>query len=162
MDQKAHMISLRAGKPTVALLPSGLSRIYPTSFADWVEEVVATGGALLSEYEDERFMQKHFFAQRNRLISGLGCATLVIEARRRSGTLLTAHEALDQHRPVWVLPGHPMDPAFQGSLDLLTEGGAVIRDATDLCLLFESEILDFCTDLENPAKHLVGSSLDEH
>jgi DNA processing protein len=105
-----------------------------------VPEVLAGGGALLSEFEDAMPMQKHFFSRRNRLISSLGCATVIIEARRRSGTLITAREALDQSKPLWVLPGHPMDPRMQGSLDLIIEGGTPLRDAEDLNLLFASEI----------------------
>lgn len=155
VDQKAHLISLRTGRPTVILLPSGLSQIYPASLKDWVDEVVSAGGAILSEYQDQKKMQKHFFAQRNRLISALGCATLIIEARRRSGTLLTAREALDQGKPVWVLPGHPMDPGFLGSLDFLADGGSMVRDATDLCLLFNSEILSSFQSSDNSTKHLV-------
>lgn len=164
VDQKAHLISLRTGKPTVVLLPSGLEQIYPSSLQPWVQDVVSSGGALLSEYEDHRKMQKHYFAQRNRLISGLGLVTLIIEARRRSGTLLTAQEAIEQGKPIWILPGHPMDPGFHGSLDLMRDCGnnTLVRDAWDLCLFFDSEIKVAKAQGLDPAKYLVEPSKAQH
>lgn len=143
VDQKAHALSLLQKTPTVALLPSGLKNIYPPTFENWVRPIIEGGGALLSEYEDEQVMQKHHFLQRNRLISALAKATLIIEARRRSGTLITAQEAVEQHRPVWVIPGHPLDTRYQGGLDLIIEGATPLRSAQDLSLLFDSEIHAF-------------------
>jgi DNA processing protein len=140
VDQKAHLLSLLWNRPTVVLLPSGLENIYPSSLQELQIDILSQGGAFLSEYEDQRPMQKHFFAQRNRLISGLAKATLIIEARRKSGTLLTAQEAVEQHRPVWVLPGHPLDPQMLGSLHLIAEGATPIQDAVDLVILFQSEV----------------------
>lgn len=164
VDQKAHLVSLRVERPTVVLLPSGLEEIYPTSLVEWVDEILDSGGALLSEYEDERRMQKHFFAQRNRLISGLGIATLIIEARRRSGTLLTAHEALEQGKPLWILPGHPLDSGFQGSMDLIGDCGnnTLVRDATDLCLFFDSESSARIHREVHQVKYLVESGRLQH
>ncbi len=162
VDQKTHLLSLTAGRPTVVLLPAGLEKMYPTSILDLRQEILAQGGAFLSEYEDQRGMQKHFFAQRNRLISGLACATLIVEARLKSGTLLTAQEAVEQHRPVWVLPGHPMDPGAMGGLNLLHDGATVIRDAEDLVKLFESEALGMTEPSEPLGKHLVEASGTVH
>jgi DNA processing protein len=139
VDQKAHLLSLLANRPTVVLVPSGLQCIYPQSLKELERDILAQGGAFLSEYEDDRRMQKHYFAQRNRLISGLACATLIIEARLKSGTLLTAQEAVEQHKPVWVLPGHPLDPMMQGSLELLIAGATPVQDARDLSMLFAQE-----------------------
>ncbi len=145
VDQKAHALSLLQKTPTVALLPSGLKAIYPSQFENWILPITEGGGALLSEYEDEQNMQKHHFLQRNRLISALAKATLIIEAKRRSGTLITAQQAIEQHRPVWVIPGHPLDARYQGSLDLIIEGATPLRNAEDLGLLFDSEIHAFST-----------------
>ncbi len=153
VDQKTHSISLRTQTPTVAILPSGLSQIYPSSFQDLIPDILQSGGAILSEYEDSQKMQKYLFAQRNRLIAGLGRATLILEAGRRSGTMLTAREAIEQSKPLWILPGHPMEWKFQGSLDLLIEGGTPVRDADDLTLLFESETQTW-TDFLTPHSDL--------
>jgi DNA processing protein len=107
-------------------------------------------------------MQKHFFAQRNRLISGLSRATLIVEARRHSGTMLTAREAIDQSRPLWVLPGHPMDPNCQGSLDLMIEGATPVQCADDLSLLFHSEVQEISFRAVRLAKDLVGEIRSSH
>lgn len=140
VDQKIHLLSIRFGRPTVVLVPSGLSQLYPKSLYEWRQEVMDLGGALLSEYEDEAPMRKDYFHQRNRLISALGCLTLIVEARRRSGTMLTARLASEQQRPVLILPGHPYDTQFSGSLDLLRDGATAIADAHDLELIFRSEV----------------------
>lgn len=141
VDQKAHAIALRHHLRTVVVLPSGLNNLYPESLREWIEPVIANGGCFLSEYSFEQRMHKHLFHHRNRLIAALGCASLLIEARRRSGTLITAHQALQLGRPVWVVPGHPLDVHFGGSLDLLSEGAFLIRDAEDLFMSFNSEPL---------------------
>jgi DNA processing protein len=140
VDQAAHRISLRHKTPTVAFVPSGLNRLYPESLAELREQILADGGALVSEFDLDQPMAKHHFAQRNRLIAGLGELTLVIEARKRSGTLLTARETIEQGKALLVLPTHPLDHGGRGSLDLLFEGATPVRDADDLKLYFESEL----------------------
>lgn len=141
IDQKAHGVALRKKCPTVVVLPSGLGEMYPDSLKEWIRPVLDGGGCFLSEYGYEQKMHKHLFHHRNRLIAALGSATLLVEARRRSGTLITAHQAVQLGRPVWVVPGHPQDPHFVGSLDLLSEGAVMVRDAQDLSMFFHSELL---------------------
>lgn len=140
VDQKSHSVALRKKTPTVVVLPSGLGEMYPSTLKEWVTPVLSGGGAFLSEYDFQQRMHKHLFHHRNRLIAALGRATLIVEARRRSGTLITAQQAAQLGRAVWVVPGHPRDPHFQGSLDLLSEGAQVIRDAQDLTMFFHSEL----------------------
>ncbi len=140
VDQKSHSISLRKQVPTLIILPSGLGNLYPDSLKDWVHPVMDQGGCLISEYDFQQRMHKYLFHHRNRLIAALGRATLIVEARRRSGTLITAQQAAQLGRPVWVVPGHPRDPHFQGSLDLLSEGASLVRDAQDLSMFFHSEL----------------------
>ena len=139
VDQRVHSLSLRYRTPTVVVLPSGIQEIYPASLKTWEEEILATGGCLLSEYPMEATMQKYFFSDRNRLIAALASVVLIVEARERSGTLITAQMAADFGRPVLILPGHPTDPHYRGSLDLLAEGGNMVRDAEDLGLIFQFE-----------------------
>jgi DNA processing protein len=148
IDQKAHAIALRHHLSTVVVLPSGLASMYPDSLREWVSPILDKGGCFLSEYSYEQKMHKHLFHHRNRLIAALGKATLLIEARRRSGTLITAHQALQLGRPVWVVPGHPLDVHFGGSLDLLTEGAALVRDAEDLFMYFKSELAPVNVQME--------------
>ena len=116
----------------------------------------------MSEYEDDIGMEKHFFAQRNRLIAALGKATLIIEARKGSGTVLTAQRALEQSKPIWILPGHPMDPGMRGSLDLLQDGGTPVRDAIDLIQLFDSEVQNFSCYDQDSLKYLVAPPKEDH
>lgn len=140
VDQKAHALALRKLCATAVVLPSGLGEIYPDSLKDWVRPIIDQGGCMISEYDYQQKMHKHLFHHRNRLIAALGSVTLLVEARRRSGTLITAHQAAQLGRSVWVVPGHPQDPHFQGSLDLLFDGAQIARDAEDLLMLFHSEL----------------------
>lgn len=139
VDQKAHSLSLRKNNPTIIVLPSGLLQIYPSSLQEWIKPVLQSGGCFVSEYAPEQRMHKYLFHHRNRLIAALGGATLLIEARRRSGTLITAQQSLQLGRAVGVVPGHPLDPHFGGSLDLLSEGAFLVRDAQDLAMFFQLE-----------------------
>ncbi|WP_413584628.1 DNA-processing protein DprA [Bdellovibrio sp. HCB274] len=141
VDQKAHSLALRKNCQTAVVLPSGLGEIYPSSLVDWITPVLDQGGCFLSEYDPKQMMHKRLFHHRNRLIAALGSVTLLVEARRRSGTLITAHQAAELSRPVWVVPGHPLDPHFLGGLDLLLDGAQLVRDAQDLSTLFHSELL---------------------
>ena len=139
VDQRVHRISLRKNIPTVAFLPAGLNQLYPETLYEIRDLILYTGGALVSEFDPDQRMAKHHFAQRNRLIAAMGELTLVIEAKRRSGTLLTAKAAIEQGRPLLVLPTHPLDRLGQGGLDLICEGATPIRDEADLTLFFRSE-----------------------
>lgn len=134
VDQEAHQISLQAGLPTVVLLPSGFDQIYPRELNQLKEKILQAGGALLSEYESSVTMKKHFFQQRNRLISALGEALLVIQAGEKSGTGITAQYAVDQGKPLYVLPAHPLDVGSRGNLKLLGDGATMVRDKLDLQL----------------------------
>lgn len=140
VDQVAHQLALRNANPTVVVLPSGLGAIYPQNLQSWETKIIDGGGCLLSEYPFDERMQKHFFHDRNRLIAGLGIVTLLVEARRRSGSLLTAHKTLQLGKTVLVVPGHPSDSSHLGNLDLLSEGATPVRDAEDLGMYFRSEL----------------------
>lgn len=141
IDQKSHSLAIRKDSSTVVVVPSGLGNLYPENLKDWMTPLLDRGGCVLSEYVFEQRMHKHLFHHRNRLIAALGRATLLVEARRRSGTLITAQQAILLGRSVWVVPGHPRDPHFAGSLDLLSEGASLVRDAKDLSMFFKSEML---------------------
>ena len=140
IDQKSHSIALRKAASTVVVLPSGLGQIYPSSLESWVHSILDGGGSLLSEYAFEQRMHKYLFHHRNRLIAALGKATLLVEAKRRSGTIITAQKSIQLGHSVWVVPGHPLDPHFNGSLDLLSEGALMVRDAQDLVMFYGSEV----------------------
>ena len=144
VDQITHRISIREKRPTVALLPAGLRKIYPPDFVGWEASILENGGALVSEFSPELGMQKHHFDQRNRLISGLSLATIIIQARRKSGTLLTARHCVEQNRPLFVVPSHPSDVLYRGGLDLLSEGAQMVVDGQDLLIFLSAEISYSC------------------
>ncbi|MES2767534.1 MAG: DNA-processing protein DprA [Bdellovibrionota bacterium] len=139
IDQKAHSISLKSSKPTIAFLPSGLGEIYPKEFARWKDRITDCGGLLISEYAHDQSIHSHHFHERNRMIAKLGLFLLVCEARRKSGSTMTARLAIENSKTVCVLPGFPTSKNSQGCLDLLFQGALPIRDSDDLKVLIEAE-----------------------
>lgn len=93
----------------------------------------------MSEYPYEQEMRKQHFHDRNRLIAGLGNMTLLVEARRRSGSLITAQRTIELGKTVLIVPGHPCDGSHLGNLDLLTDGASPVRDAQDLSMFFREQ-----------------------
>ena len=140
IDQAAHRLALRSERPTLLFLPSGLGQIYPVDLKDWILPVCDSGGAFVSEFHPRTPMRKWNFAIRNRLIAGIGILTLVIEARHRSGTWITAKCAIDSGRAIGCLPGSAWETSFSGNLRLLGEGAQLIKDADDLALFLCREL----------------------
>jgi DNA processing protein len=139
IDQMAHSVALRNQKPTIAFLPSGLGQIYPMEFSKWKDKIIDYGGLLISEYKYDQLIHGHHFHERNRMIAKLGLFLLVCEARRKSGSTMTARLAIENSKTVCVLPGFPSNKNSQGCLDLLFQGAMPIRDGDDLKILLEAE-----------------------
>lgn len=129
VDQAAHRATLEAGGDTIAVLGSGLERPWPD--VPLVEEI-ARGGLLLSEFEPQMSPRPHHFPLRNRIISGLADAVLVIEAAAASGSLITAQWALDQGREIFALPGRVDQPMSAGCHKLLREGARLVESPGEL------------------------------
>lgn len=130
VDQRAHFLALRAGLPTIAILPSGLKNKYPTSIQQmesYREKVL-----FLSEYEDHEAMKKHYFYSRNRLIAASSNILFVVQAAEKSGSMITARLALEMGRSIATIPANPMEVQFSGNLQLLFEGAIMIRGKKDL------------------------------
>lgn len=151
IDQRAHAVAIRAGSPTIALLPSGLECPYPADLRRWFPAILEAGGAIVSEYPGAALMRKNHFHQRNRLIAAAGRLVLIVEARSKSGTLITAARAAEIGRPLLVVPGHPGDVRFGGNLQLLSEGATLVRNHEDLTLFWQAEDAS-----ENPETPGVG------
>jgi len=132
VDQRAHLICLRQSQPTIAFLPSGFLQVYPKDFQKWIPEILKTGGLILSEYLPNQAIHPHHFHERNRMIAKLGFFLLVCEARRKSGSIMTARLAIENSKTVCVLPSFPSESSNQGCLDLLFQGAFPIRDFQDL------------------------------
>ena len=126
IDGIAHDAALTAGGSTVAVLPSGMDRIYPARHQRLAERVMATG-ALVSEFPLGTPPRKHHFHRRNRTLSGFSEATLVVEAGRPSGTLITASAAADQGRDVLVLPWSIYHREGAGCQYLLEDGAVLVQ-----------------------------------
>ena len=138
IDKKAHWLALRQEKPTLVFLPSGLENPYPAQVQDWLGEVFRCQGAVVSEFPLDASMRKCHFPQRNRLIAQISPTTLVVEARQRSGSMITAQRAVEQNREVITLPAFPLDFPFQGNVQLLFDGASMVRDFADLRALFKA------------------------
>jgi DNA processing protein len=129
IDARAHRASLRAG--TVAVLAGGLDKLYPPEHDRLAAEIIATG-AIISEMPLGWEPRGRDFPRRNRIVSGLSFGTLVIEAARRSGSLITARFAVEQGREVFAVPGSPLDPRAEGTNDLLRQGATLCTCAQDV------------------------------
>lgn len=132
VDAAAHRGALAAGGRTVAVLGSGIKRIYPKEHEALAEEIVLSGGAVVSEYGLSAPPAAFHFPFRNRLVSGLAQALLLIEAREKSGTLITVNHALEQGREVFCLPGPVDHPASMVPNRLIREGAQVCTRAEDI------------------------------
>ena len=135
IDGAAHLGALESGRRgTVAVLPSGLDRIYPSLHASLGREIVARGGALISEYPfDSESFPSHFL-ERNRIVSGLSRGTVVVEAPERSGALVTARLATEQNRDVFAVPGPLAHANYAGSHNLIRQGAELVTSARDICM----------------------------
>lgn len=121
VDGLAHKAAIDLGRPTIAVLASGVENVTPSSHRNLAESLVVNGGTILSEYEAFDSAHKYRFLERNRVISGLCAATIVIEAKKKSGALITARHAFDQNRDVYALVGDIDRPQAQGCLDLIAD-----------------------------------------
>jgi DNA processing protein len=129
----SHAISARASLATgtIAVLAGGHDHIYPREHTDLAEAILARG-ALISEMPFGHEPRARDFPRRNRLISGLCAGVVVVEAARRSGSLITARFALEQGREVFAVPGSPLDPRTEGTNDLIKQGATLVTDAADV------------------------------
>lgn len=134
IDAAAHRAALRAGGATVAVLGSGLARPSPLRHRGLFDEIVAAGGAVVSEHAPAVTARPGFFPRRNRIVSGLAVGVLVVEAARRSGSLITARVAAeDQGRAVMAVPGRVDARGTAGVHGLVRRGGAaLVHDPADL------------------------------
>ncbi len=132
IDGAAHEGALQGGGKTIAVLANGLDIVYPLLHEHLAESIVAQGGAIVSEYPEGVPPLRHQFLERNRIVSGMSIATIVVEAPMRSGSLATARFALEQGREVFVVPGPVHHRNYQGSHALIREGARLVTNAKDI------------------------------
>ncbi len=127
IDTEAHEGALLASGKTVAVVGSALDKLYPSENRDLARRIVGNGGAVISEYPFGRSADRQTFPMRNRIISGLSGAILVVEAGTASGTLITTDHALEQGRSVMAIPGRIDHASAQGCHKLIKDGARLVE-----------------------------------
>jgi DNA processing protein len=130
IDAAAHQAALPSG--TVAVLAGGLDRLYPAENIPLARAIVEQHGMLLTEMPLGWEPRARDFPRRNRLVSGLSLGVVVVEAAKRSGSLITARLALEQNREVFAVPGSPLDPRAEGGNALIQQGARLITSSSDI------------------------------
>ncbi|WP_246055208.1 DNA-processing protein DprA [Pseudalkalibacillus caeni] len=131
IDRLAHETAMQQNGRTIAVLGSGFDHIYPKENRHLAASI-ASSDLLLSEYPPGRQPARWQFPQRNRVISGLSQGTLIVEAKKKSGSLITADQALQQGRDVFAVPGSVMEENFEGSNWLIQQGAKLILNGEDI------------------------------
>lgn len=163
IDAEAHRGALEAHGNTVAVLGSGINMIYPATNRPLAEQIIAQGGAIVSEFPPDLAPERWTFPQRNRIIAGLSHVTLVVEAPEKSGALITAYLALEYNREVAALPGEITSLNSQGTNKLIKLGAAIIRSADDVLELLglaapdSDALLDKSDKIENVIMQCLSS-----
>ena len=132
IDTYTHKFSLQNKIPTIAVLGSGLNRIYPTINQQLSEDILNNNGCLISEYEPNAKPDKFHFPERNRIISGLSKGIIVIEATIKSGSLITANIGLEQNKDIFAIPNSIFAEKGKGPNQLIKEGAKPIHSAKDI------------------------------
>ena len=131
IDTQAHLGALSCNGATIAVTGTGLDQIYPSSNRQLAYDIHEKG-LLVSEFPLGTGPRSDNFPRRNRIISGLSVATLVVEAASRSGSLITAHQAAEQGREVFAIPGSIHNPQVRGCHQLIREGARLVDQASDI------------------------------
>lgn len=184
IDARAHHHTLRLNAPTIAVLGSSVDddTIYPRSHVRLAHEIIAAGGLLISEHPVGTHAHKGSFPLRNRIIAGIAQATCVIEAREKSGSLITAYSALENNREVFAVPGSIFSQQSAGTLKLIERGATPWICADSFQYIFPAQeknlqnialpeellaVLQACAeersvDALSQSMHLPTSTLQEH
>lgn len=139
IDSIAHKATLKVKGKTIAILGSGLAQIYPSENKKLAEEI-SFNGAIISEFPLDTKPEKFNFPRRNRIISGMSKATVVIEAGLRSGALITAHHAVEQNKDVFVLPSDANRITGRGNNQLIKEGAFLVENPEEILEYFDTLI----------------------
>lgn len=167
IDTVAHETCLKYGGKTIAVLGSGLNKVFPTENIDLFYRIINSGGCVMSEQMPDEEAKKIYFPARNRIVSGLSLATVVIEAAYRSGTSITARFAFEQERKVFCIPNGVGSKNSCGTINLIKKGATMITDGREVLysLGLISEIEDYEDFVEqqriNKVSLLEKEQLDE-
>jgi len=140
IDAIAHQAALDAGGTTIAVLGNGIDSVYPTRHQRLAQNILANGGAVISEYPPGVPAQKYSFLARNRIVSGLSDAVIVTEAAARSGTLSTVNHALEQGKEIFAVPGNITSPMSEGCNTIIKQGAIPLTHAQEVIDLIAPEL----------------------
>lgn len=161
IDTAAHEGALAANGQIIAVLGNGLNQIYPRQNENLAQRILDFKGAIISEYPDNEPAYPKNFLERNRIISGLSIATIVIEAPLRSGSLVTARLAMEQNREVLVIPGPSDHFNYKGSHQLIRDGARLVASAQDILEDLNLEIPEETKKTQNPKSNKIILSEEE-
>ncbi len=131
IDGSAHRGALEAKTPTIAVIATGIDRVYPAKHREMAHHIAAHG-AIVTEFPLGTQPKSGHFPRRNRIISGLSYGTLVVEAAQQSGSLITARLAMEQNREVFAIPGSIHNPLARGCHQLIKQGAKIVENAQDI------------------------------
>ena len=132
IDAEAHRGCILSEGKTIAVLGNGLDTIYPQENIPLAKKILEKGGAIISEYPLGERPQKQNFPERNRIVSGMSKGVIVVEAKEKSGTLITVDFALEQGRDVFVVPGNINNDNSKGTNELIKQGAKIITNYKDV------------------------------
>lgn len=148
IDTAAHEGSIDSG--TIAVVAGGVAHIYPKE-NEKLHARIVDQGAVISECKMGQRPTARHFPRRNRIISGLSMGVVVVEAAKKSGSLITARQALDQGREVFAVPGSPLDPRTKGTNDLIRQGATLVESADDILrILQDMELGERESEMDEP------------
>lgn len=153
IDTEAHKGAVYSGGRTYAVLAGGVDRCYPAGNYNLYMDIIRNGG-IISEYPEDTLTVPGMFPMRNRIISGLSDAVIIVEAGEKSGSLITAACALEQNRTVYAVPGRIGDPMGKGCNELIAQGAVVITD-------YNTVLQDMGLSCENTEKNNIGLESNE-
>ncbi len=148
IDRSAHQGALQGRGGTLAVMATGPDRIYPSRNAGLAQQIIESGGLLVTEKLPGTTPKPYLFPERNRLISGLSMGTLVVEADLKSGSLITARLAMEQNREVMAVPGALTNPRARGCHRLIKQGAILVEGVDDILLALYSDLVMQLADPE--------------
>lgn len=162
VDAIAHRAAIEAGGVTIAVQANGLAKIMPSTNRQLGEDIITSGGVIISEYEPNDPPYPARFLERNRIVSALSDAVLITEASARSGSLNTARHALEQGKEVFVVPGNITSPSSAGCNQLLRQGATPVTRVEDILEVIAPQLLEPQTKLalgDNPEQTAIIEQL---
>lgn len=132
IDSAAHIGAIIGKGKTIAVLGSGFNHIYPEENIELLKKIIKSGGVVITEYSEDVLPIPKNFPKRNRIISGLSQGVIVVEAGKRSGSLITAEIALDEGKEVFAIPGNVTSKTSKGTNGLIKDGAKLVENVIDI------------------------------